>query len=153
MPFVHAKLAYTYFNIESVVGINTNVSLAQVFAHHVFVDLLAAFDFGDQLPTCVGKFAQEALVPHLRIRICILGSSSSADANKYSYFTTGPLVDHSFVQSFWAGVESADAIVMENRLPDGDRLEGKSDRASGPASLPDFAVKLRWGFFSRIVRS
>jgi hypothetical protein len=114
VPFIHAKLANTHFHIKAVVGINTNVSFSQVFAHHVLMDLLATLDFGDQLSTRLSKFAQEAFVPHLRIRVRVLGSSAGTHANKDTHFTTGPLVDYRFVQGFWTGVESTHAIVVEN---------------------------------------
>jgi hypothetical protein len=85
-----------------------------VLAHHVLVNLLATLDLGDQLPTRLGKIAQEAFIPHLRIRIAALGPSASTDANKDTHFATGPLVDHSFVQGFWTRVESADTVIVKN---------------------------------------
>jgi hypothetical protein len=78
------------------------------------MNLLAALDFGDQLPTRLREIAQEAFVPLLGILIATLGPSASTDANKHTHFTTGPLVDHSFVQGLWTRVEGASAIIVEN---------------------------------------
>jgi hypothetical protein len=153
VPFIHAKLTNAHFHVKTVVGIDTDISFSKMLAHHVLVDLLAALDFGDQLPTGLSKLAQEAFIPHLWIWVRVLRPSASTDTNKDTHFTTGPFVHHRFVQGFWTRVESAHAIIMEDWLPDGDRLESKSNRTSGSASLPNFAIKLRRGFFPGIVGS
>jgi hypothetical protein len=142
MPFVHSKLANANFHIEAVVAVDTDVALPQVLPDHVLVDGLAALDLSDQPPTSLGKLSQKVLIPHVLVRIAALGSFSRSDAHEDSHFSTRPLADDSLIQSLGSRIEVADAIVVKHGLTDLDRLEGKADRTSGTARLPDLAIKL-----------
>lgn len=124
-----------------------------MFPDHVLVNLLAPLDLGDQLPSRLGEVAEKSFIPHLRVRIAASGASSGTDTDENAYFPSWPLVHHGLVQGFGTGVESANTVVMEDRLADLNWLESEANRAGCATGLPDLAVEFGGWLASGVVGS
>lgn len=155
VPFIHAKLANTNLDIQTVVVLRVDTPFGEVFGEHVFVSEFAALNLANQLPPRLGELthgpADEVLVPEMLLVVRAAGSLSRADADKDTDFSARPFVAHGFVEDLRRRVVFAGSLVEKDGLADLDGLEGEGGGACGAASLPDGAVEFGSGFFARVI--
>jgi hypothetical protein len=94
-----------------------------VLFNHVLVDGFAALNLGDKSASRLGKFSQEAFVPHLLIRVATSGALSGTYAHKDTDFPSGPFADDGLVQCLGGGVKGSDAVIVVYGLADPNGLE------------------------------
>lgn len=78
---------------------------------------------------------------------------ASAYADENTDFPPRPLVDSRLVQNLRRWVIGPRALIGEDMLSNLNRFECEARGACCPARLPNSAIELGRGFFSRVVRS
>lgn len=155
IPFVHTKLADPDFNVQPVVVVLADIAFCQMLPQHLIMNILAALDLGDQTSSCFGKDAQGVSEKVLPPFVLPIVGAWRAPAGPYTdenpNFPPGPFIHGGFFQDLWGRVVRAGTFVDEEMLSDLDRFESQPGGRCGPTGLPDGAIELGWGFFSRVV--
>jgi hypothetical protein len=152
IPLIHAKLAYSNFDVESIVIIHADSTVCKTPRHHILMCILAALYFRNEPSPRFRKVANatgnKALPPEVLLAACSGRPPSCADADEDADFSAGPLVDNGFVKSDWRRIVLSTAFIQKYRLSDLDGFKCKLCGARRTARLPNSALLLRGSLFS-----
>jgi hypothetical protein len=105
IPLVHAELAHSNLDVETVVVVQGDIAPGEIVLQHVLVNVFTALDLRDEASSCLGECAQriaeEILPPLVRAVVGTRRPTASPNTNKHANFSTGPLINNGFIKNLW----------------------------------------------------
>ena len=156
IPLIHAEFPHPHFHVQPMVALLRHRPLLQVRCQHVFMRLLAPFDFQHQFPLRLGKITQAAHEAFPPFGLHVARSARSlarSDAQKHADFLSRPFINDGLIQHVWrrvvgrasVQVDHSFSFVQEDGLPDLYRFEGQLGGAGCPTRLPNRTFEFwRW---------
>lgn len=122
VPLVHAKLAYSNLDVETVVVVLGNVAAAEIVHQHVLMNVFTALDFRDETPSRLGERAQciseEILPPLVRAIVGTGWATACSNTNKHTNVSTGDIYAGATVHSATGPVQwQGPTAVSSGRAP------------------------------------
>ena len=151
VPFIHAKLSNTDFDIQPIIILYVDTTFTQTFLLHVLMGILATLDLCYKSSPSFGKITHEFFIPQMLLGIGTSRSFSSSYTDEHPNFSTRPLVNTRFFEDDRGGVVLSRPLVNKYRLTDLNRFEGKTCSTCCAAGLPYRAVGFWRSFFAGVI--